>query len=226
MPTPPLPASPCLRVRMIQTAEAGEKYGNRWYLSYGGSAPTAANCATIASDIEAAWAAHLASITPSGFELIEIDVLDIATADGLSGQWTGTAAGTRSGTYSPIQVSTNVEFDIARRYRGGKPRIYLPPGCDTDWESPGEWSSEFIGEVTTAVPAFFAAVEAISVGAVGALNHVNLSYYSGFTNVEIPGRRARAIPTYRATALVDNIEGYAPKQVMGSQRRRRQSTTP
>jgi hypothetical protein len=77
----------------------------------------------------------------------------------------------------------------------------------------------------TNIQNFFTAVEAISVGAVGALAHINLSYYSGFTNITNSSGRERAVPKYRATALHDLVNGYAVKKEIGSQKRRRTATS-
>lgn len=222
----PLPDIPCLRVRMTGTDDAGNDWGTRFYLSYTGSAPTGANCATIATDIAAAWATDLASLVSTGITLTEVDVLDIATDSGLSGQWTGADAGTRSGNSLPVQCCFNVEYGIARRYRGGKPRAYWPFGTETDQHNMASWTTTLVTAVNTGIAAFFTAVQALSVGAVGTLTHVNLSYYKGFTNITNSSGRERAVPTYRATALHDNITGYFGKQVFGSQKRRRTATTP
>jgi len=224
--TPPLPASPCLRVRCIwNEGEPGEG-GIRFYLSYAGSAPTGANCVTIATDIAAAWASDLSALTPEDIALNEVDVLDIATDSGLSGQWTGTNTGTRGASGVPYQIAMNVEYGIARRYRGGKPRSYFPFGVLGDFQSDATWTSAFVTATNTGVAAFFTAVQAISVGAVGALEHVNLSYYKGFTNIANSSGRERAVPTYRTTALLDTITGYSAKTLLGSQKRRRTSTSP
>lgn len=225
MTAPPLPASPCLRIRLDYTATNGELAGSRFYLSYGGAAPTGGNCVTLAGDIEAAWVTHLAPVIDETFNLTEVDVLDIATVDGLSGQWTGSESGSRSGTSLPLQCATNVEFDIARRYRGGKPRMFLPPGVTSDQTDGSHWGSTFLTAVNTAMAAFITELEALDIGAVGALAHVNLSYYSGFTNVTNSSGRTRAAPKYRASALVDSITGYAAKSTIGSQKRRRTATT-
>jgi hypothetical protein len=224
--TPPLPDVPCLRVRLSGTDTAGNTWGTRFYLSYAGSAPTGANCVTLAGDIEAAFASDLAPLMGDAYSLTEVDVLDIATDSGLSGQWTGDETGSRSGNNLPAQVCMNVEYGIARRYRGGKPRGFWPFGVVGDEESLSSWSSAFVGDVNSGISAFFTAVEALSVGAVGALRHVNLSYYEGFTNHANTSGRERAVPTYRATALHDNVTSYAAKIEYGSQRRRRTSTTP
>jgi len=69
------------------------------------------------------------------------------------------------------------------------------------------------------------AVTGLSVGAVGALAHVNVSYYQSFKNVTNSSGRTRAAPTYRTIALLDPITGYVVKAVVGSQRRRRTAKT-
>ncbi len=222
----PLPDVPCVRVRLIYTPGAAGEAGSRFYLSYSGSAPSGANCTTLASDVASSWASHIAPVVNEAFTLTEVDVLDIATDTGLSGQWTGSNAGTRSGTPVPTQVTTNIEFDIARRYRGGKPRMFLPGGVMADISTNATWEGSFLSAVNTAVGNFIDVIEGESIGSMGTLQHVNLSYYKGFTNITNSSGRERAVPTYRATALHDNVTGYAAKAVMGSQRRRRTSTSP
>jgi hypothetical protein len=212
-------------VRAIGTDDSGADWGVRFYLSYAGSAPTGANCVTLADGVESAWVTDLTPLMHDALTLTEVDVLDIATDSGLSGQWNGSEPGTRSGVYLPVQVCANVEYGIARRYRGGKPRCYFPFGCVADLLDQGHWSNTFVGGVNSGVEAFFTAVEALDVGAMGALNHVNLSFYQGFTNITNSSGRERAVPKYRDVALLDSITGYSMKAVLGSQKRRRTATT-
>lgn len=225
MTAPPLPASPCVRVRMDYTQVDTQLAGNRFYLSYAGGAPTAGNCITLATDIAAAWATHLAPNIDQAYVLTEVDVLDIASLTGASGQWTGNNAGGMTDTSLSANAAMNIEFGIARRYRGGKPRIFLPPPDHTALNSPARWKPDFLATVQTAIGAFFAELEALDIGAMGALSHVNLSYYQGFKNITNSSGRERAVPQYRDTALLDTIESYIAKGVVGSQRRRRIAST-
>jgi hypothetical protein len=222
----PLPDTPCVRVRLIYTETSTTEAGSRFYLSYSGSAPTAANCGTLASDIAAAWASHLAPLPTQNWALTEVDVLDIATDSGAFGTWNGNNVASGGTEPVPKNCAINVEYDIGRRYRGGKPRMFLPAGNQTQLVDMGHWQSSFITSVNTGVSAFFTAIEALSVGSMGTLAHVNLSYYKGFTNITNSSGRERAVPTYRDTALHDVITGYSCKGEVGSQRRRRLSTTP
>lgn len=222
-PVPP-PASPCVRVKLDYTNADGSLAGSRFYLSYSGAAPSAANCATLAGDIATAWNTDIAGLIGTEWTLSECDVEDIATDMGLSGTESTAHVGTRGGTALPSQIAANVEFDIARRYRGGKPRIFWPAGVVGDLNDPAHWLPAFVTSLNTGTAAFFTAIEAASVGAMGTLAHVNLSYYKGFTNVTNSSGRTRAAPTYRAAALVDPVTSYAAKGLLGSQRRRRSST--
>lgn len=226
MTTPPLPASPCVRVRLIYTQSDAADAGSRFYLSYTGSAPTVANLNTLAGDIAASWNTRIAPNVGFAFVLTEIDILDIATNSGNSGLWTGSHAGTAETNNLSSNAATNVEFQIARRYRGGKPRMYFPPGTVEQSANGGNWSSGYITQVNTTVAEFFSDIEALSIGSMGSLTHVNLSYYSGFKNVTNSSGRERAVPTYRTSALLDTITGYECKKLIGSQRRRRAATTP
>jgi len=222
----PLPDVPCVRVRTIFNEGAPGEGGNRFYIWYAGSAPTGANCTTLAGDVAAAWGTNIAPLVNEDYALEEVDVLDIATDTGLSGQWEGTTGGSRAGTQVPQPCATNVEFGIARRYRGGKPRMFLPPPVTSDLADQTSWNTAFIDAVNAGVLAFFEEIEALSIGAMGALTHVNLSYYQGFHNITNSSGRERAVPTYRAVALHNTITSYICKGTIGSQRRRRTSTTP
>lgn len=221
----PLPASPCMRVRLLYTQTDGFDAGSRFYLGYSGAAPTSGNCATLASDIAGLWNTDLVDLVGSEFALSEVDVLDIATDSGNSGVWTGSHSGGATGAQVPSQCATNLEFDIGRRYRGGKPRMFLPPSNAAAQQDAGHWTADFVADVNSQFGTFMTAVEALSIGAVGTLAHVNLSYYKGFTNVTNSSGRTRAAPKYRDSAVVDTITGYSCKSRIGSQKRRRTATS-
>lgn len=226
MTVPPLPASPVVRVRLDYTTTSGTDMGSRFYLGYSGGSPAAADCVTLANDIATAWNSHLASVVYTNVSLTEVDVQDIASHTGAFGSADVSHPGLMAGATLTANAATNVEFDIARRYRGGKPRMFLPPPDATTLANLEKYSTTFIGNVNTGIQAFFSQIEALSVGSMGALTHVNVSYYQGFTNITNSSGRTSAAPKYRTTALVDTVTGYACKAVVGSQRRRRTATTP
>lgn len=216
---------------MIYGAEVPLSLGNRFYLSYSGSAPTGANCTTLCNDVATAFGSNLASLIPGYFALKEVDVLDIASATGFSSQTPVSESGTRSGTSLPLQCATNVEFGIDYRYRGGKPRMYLPPGVEADLLDQSHYQGSFVTAVDTGVAAFFTALEGLSIGSMGTLAHVVLSYFDGYDKNQPPTGKWRGPgfkypPAYRSEALHYAVSGYAAKATISSQKRRRTSTTP
>lgn len=227
MATPPLPDRPCVRVRLSGINETQNTWGNRFYLRYSGSAPSGANCVTLATDIGSAWNTNLASIIHHATTLTEVDVLDITTPTGASAAVAVSYTGSEnSGATVPEQVAMNVEFGVAIRYRGGKPRFYLPPPTAGKYNNANSWLPAFLTTVNTQVAAFFAAIEALSVGSMGTLTHTLVSYYEGYEPRTTGGGQTTFKPKYRTpNALTFDVTGYSAKSEFGSQRRRRSSTT-
>jgi len=229
MASPPPPASPCARVRLIYQDSGGNQSGNRFYVSYAAGPPSGANCSALATSIAGLWNTDIAPIVNDDVSLIEVDVLDIATTLGASGTVSVSHAGTRAGTPLPIQCATNVEIDIAQRYRGGKPRLYWPPPVTGDQIDPSRFNSTFIALANTQTAAFFTAVNALAPTGFGTIAHVVLSFYEGKNTTTPPWRGPgyKYPPKYRSpSALLYAVEGYACKAVIGSQKRRRTATTP
>jgi hypothetical protein len=200
--------------------------GSRFYLRFTGAASSTSDLGTLATDISNLWNTNLAPVICDNFALTEVDVLDITTHTGLANFWTGSHGGSMGGQEEASQVSTNVEFLIGQRYRGGKPRMFLPPPAVSARANAVSWSSTHLSNVNTAMSNFMSGIAALSIGALGTLSHIVLSYYSGFVNHTNTSGRTRSVPQYRSpNALHYPVTGYAAKAEMGSQRRRRVATT-
>jgi hypothetical protein len=226
--TPPLPDTPCIRVRLDYSQTDGFFGGNRLYFAYSGTAPTGAQCVALATYIQGTeFGAQIRGLFSAAWSLAEVDVLDIATTSGRGGSATTPVAGNRSGSAMPAQVAMGIEFNIAERYRGGKPRCYLPVGVDSDQQNPGQWTSTFTALCGTAWGDFIAGICAQGLVAANDLTHVMLSYYDGVNTSSPPWRGPgfKYPPKYRSTALHYPISGYAPKQEFSSQKRRRTAST-
>jgi hypothetical protein len=114
-----------------------------------------------------------------------------------------------------------VNYVIGRRYRGGKPRSYFPWGSSQEIFTRQSWNPTFVTNVDSGLAAYFSAVIGTTVGGTTLTEHVNVSYYSGFTVVTNPvTHRARNVPTVRAVPVVDNILSFAASSRPASQRRR------
>lgn len=195
------------------------------YFTYTGGAPSAANCSSTASGIVSAAETHFQSLTATTVVgMDEAMITDLSSATG--GQGTGGTpwVGSRSGSPLPPATAVLVNHQINRRYRGGKPRSYLPLGTSADTASTGEWSSGFVSSVDTAWGAFISDVLALSAG-ISFTQFSNVSYYSGFTVVTNPTTgRARNVAKVRTVPIVDHVVSHTTNIKISSQRRRNRNS--
>lgn len=116
-----------------------------------------------------------------------------------------------------------IKHEIARRYRGGHPRIYLLGIPAAELGTTTTWDPTYLGNVVGSYTSYIAACTAnTNPTAIGTITHVNVSYFSGFTNHTYPSGRVKAIPTPRGTPLIDPIIALVGNPVVASQRRRNQ----
>jgi hypothetical protein len=200
---------------------------NRLFFKYGGAAPSSAVLAGWAATFGVEWAVNMQGehVPAVVFETCEITDLTSPTAG--QGSATLNLAGTLAGGVLPAQTSALVNFHIARRYRGGKPRIYGPFLADTLMASPNAWTTTAANNLQSNYADFIARVISNAPVAMSVSNQVNVSYFTLPNTVvtnPITGR-ARNVPTRRAAPLVDNIVSISVNLKPGSQRRRMQHSS-
>ena len=221
---PALPDAPqVIRIHLeylLGTAHGG---GSRFYFEYTGGPPSVANLNTLSSDVSSAWATDLAPITSQYNKLVGVTCTDLTSPTSAEGAWTGNIAGGLTGTYLMVESAGCFNSVIARRYRGGKPRIFLPVGDVENTNSDGDtWTSAFITGADAAWVSFKTALQALTGIGCTLTNHVNVSYYKGFASVQNPVTlRWSNIPTPRTTAVIDQIESTNLAATLSQQRRRR-----
>lgn len=133
---------------------------------------------------------------------------------------TGHSGGLAVATVS-AGVAMVLKKHISRRYRGGHPRIYLLGLPVSYLANTTTWDSTALGNVVGSFITFINACTAnTNPAAIGTITHVNVSYFQGFTNHTYPSGRVKAIPTPRATPVVDTIDNITGNATVASQRRR------
>jgi hypothetical protein len=121
----------------------------------------------------------------------------------------------------PAAVAMVIKFRIARRYRGGHNRIYVPGLPAVSLTSPNTWSNSSLTNMVGAWQAFVLACETGAPVAAGTIDQVTVSYFQGFTNVTFPSGRTRPVPKLRTTPpVVDSVIAINGNGKTGSQRRR------
>lgn len=218
---PALPnAAKVIRVDLFQTVNSDVRARDRIYFAYAGAGPAVVDLNTLGGTIGAAWGANLKALQQSNSGLTQLELTDLTSATGAQTIVTSTQTGTRAGGSIPSGAAAVIRFKIARRYRGGHPRLYFAAGSNTDVAATGSWTGAYVTALQSAWAAFIAACILAPPAAIGAMTHINLSYFLGFTNKTFPSGRTHPVPTLRATPVQDVVLSYSVNPLMASQRRR------
>lgn len=219
---PALPSVPgVVRCTLDYTVGPDTAALSRFFVHYGGTAPTNVNLQTFAGSIGSAFNTDLCPSMSTSSALLRVKCEDLSSASGAIGEDDTERFGTVAGAPIPASSSFVVGFSIARRYRGGKPKIFLPLGVAANLAGNLKWTPAFVLSAGTSFQSFINLVLATPWTAGGPLTHVNVSYFSGFTVVTNPvTHRARNVPTLRGAPVVDAVTLYTTELNVGSQRRR------
>lgn len=193
----------------------------RFFISYTGSVPSAAELVTFAGAIATAYGTDVKAIVDEQTTLETVTVTDLSSDDGAQGEASPGTVGTLAGDFLDASACGLMGYEINRRYRGGHARGYWRVGVYADLANPQQWTPDVIAGFAGDISAFFSAVVGAGWSGAGTLIHVNVSFYEGFTVVVSPTtHRARNIPTLRVTPQVDTVTSIVGRVNIGTQRRR------
>lgn len=83
------------------------------------------------------------------------------------------------------------------------------------------WTSAYVAAIATAFGAFIAAAVTTPPTNLGTVTHINVSYFSGFTNKTFPSGRVHPVPNLRSGGpFKDTVQSYGVNAIIASQRRR------
>lgn len=199
----------------------GVSAGMRFFIGYSGTIPTAAQLNTFATQFQGSVASHWAPMQAVNVIYNLFEVTDLSSTTGAIGSSSTSTPGTRTGSGTAANVCTLMNFHVARRYRGGKPRVYIPWGTSTDVTSPTNWTPTFISAATAAWSALISDLTVVPWSGATISGQVNVSYYEGFKAFEEPSGRYKNIPQLRPGGPVkDAITSVACNPKFGTQRRR------
>jgi hypothetical protein len=218
---PALPNVPnVIKARLNWQDSADLAVYNTLFFQYSGSAPSSADITSLAAAIDNA-VGDQDSLWQAATVLLGCECTDLSSSTAAQGSDAVAINGIRDGNTLAGGTAVVVNYRINRRYRGGKPRNYFPWLVSQDLTNRQLWSTAAIEAVEEGMAAIFTAILGTTAGGTTLTNHVNVSYYEGFT-VEggTGGKRARNVPTVRTTPLVDTIQSLTCLSRPGSQRRR------
>lgn len=175
----------------------------------------------MASAINGFWLAGMVSYAHTDVILTEVVCTDLSSSSGFQGVNTTPQTGTRGGVLLPGGTCVLINYHMTRRYRGGKPRNYLPYLDASDLNGAQVWNSTPLGLLLAAWVAFIGDVEGTTYSTATIGGQCNVSYYAGFTNVPYGSpTKYRRTPTVRVTPVVDAVVATSANPAPASQRRR------
>lgn len=219
---PALPPVPnVIRVTLTHSDASDVDVQTHLYFSYAGTAPTNAQLNTMAAALASPWAGSMGSYAFTDVQLTRIDIIDLSSSTAAVGTALVSETGTRTGKTNAGAVAVLINYGVSRRYRGGKPRSYLPYLVADDLATPQSWVSATLTSLVGAWQTFLATIEGSVWTGGSSVKQVNVSYYEGFTSVQNPiTMRWRNVSKPRTTPLVDVIVAIKGNLKPGSQRRR------
>lgn len=180
------------------------------------------------ADLAAAATSMSAGIVESGIETVFgphvsqtfVKVSSLATMDSSVGEAVGLLVGTRTGGPLSSGTCALINLAIEGRYRGGKPRSYMPWGTATDLTAGNLWNTGAIGDFQTAYGTMINAIIS-NPGPISGIVHCAVNRISGYTlGPAQPGGFRKKIGAPRIPPKVQPILSNIPSQHVGSQRRR------
>lgn len=210
-----------LRLQMKHTVAEDVDAIVHLYFTYTGAAPSSASLATMAGTVRAAWNTGIKAFASTQVKLTEVIVTDLTSPSSGVGIDSTSVTGTKSGLANAGAVALLVNYKIARRYRGGKPRSYLPYFAAGDMDDQQTWTAATVASFLTAWNTYVGAIIAAAPGGATITGQVNVSYYEGFTSVQNPVTlRWRNVNTVRVAPVVDAVVGTSVNPRPATIRRR------
>lgn len=196
----------------------------RFFMSYSGQAPSSATLSTYTNALAAVMGTQFAPLMIAANTFNALVVTDLTSPSAATASHAVGTAGTRAGGELSAGTCALLNWSINRRYRGGKPRMYLPFGSATDLTNPQTWTGAFTSAVHAAITAVTNSAVANPPAGSSITNVVSVSYYSGFASYQNPvTKRWHNVNTPRTTPLQDVVTGSSVNAIPASQRRRLRS---
>jgi len=217
----PLPAVPnALSCVYVWSAAGNVNMQTKLFYRYSGGAPDSTACTSLAASLYGAMAFEDGE-WGTDVNLTNCIVTDLSSVSGGQGEESSSSPGGKTPGALSMATCFLVNYHIARRYRGGKPRSYWPWLVDSDLLTRREWIPASVATAEGSLSTYFAAAIGTTSGGTTITEHINISYFDGFSVVTNPiTGRARNVPTRRGTPIVDAITGFTGSTRPASQRRR------
>jgi hypothetical protein len=153
---------------------------NVLHYSYSGTAPSATDLAGAATHLNSLIQTNFIPLLWTGNTYLGCQLTDLASNTGAQVTAPVTLAGTLGGQTLAAQVAVLFNYHIATKYRGGKPRSYMPLGQGGSLANDDTWTTAFQSSCTSAIGALIAGMTPYTSGGLTITNQVAVGYYKGY----------------------------------------------
>lgn len=187
---------------------------------YSSGPPTPTQIQQVADSAHAGWVTNVKPVHHSSVALTNIVATDLSDPSTPQGLWAGSEVGTATGGVLPASTCVLINMKLARRYRGGHPRMYWPWGTDADLQGPQTWLPASITKFQTAFSGLSNKIASDSTWSSPLLANASISYYHQSTWHGDDQTGHYQVPTPRVPPLLEVATGFSYPVTLGSQRRR------
>lgn len=223
MPAPPaVPNTAKVRTRLVDGVTLHTSTITVHY-QWGSGVAQNIDMVDLATAVHGVWEGFVATanVTPS-LSTIDTTAQDLSSSTAAQGVYSHTTNGGGSASENAAG-SALINWQIARRYRGGKPKLFFPGLSEAAMNDQVHLTSSCQGNLLATATALFSGtgpVISLTYPNIGNLHLVNVSMFSGFDNYTKPSGREASRPRLRSVPVVDIIfNAHVPLKV-ATQRRR------
>lgn len=204
---PPLPFVPGVLKVVLHHNNDGYGALNVFHIAYTGGPPDAAACDDVAGNVQLAWVGHVGPQSPVTLHLVAVEVTDLSSATGASGNIVGDWPGSINSSPMPSQVAVVNTFTTSLRYRGGHPKAFWPIGYTAAQADQSNWTAAHAATWQGELDNFRAAAGSGVHGSITLQGFVAVSYRSGHA--------LRPVPVVLTLGLISKVD-----KKFGTMRRR------
>jgi hypothetical protein len=187
--------------------QGGLPAANVFHWGYTGDPPSSDTLVTIATNAaNSFWIEELRADYSTVTTFIGVRVTDLSSDTGAVGEYDVSTAGLDGADALPAQCCVLLNFAITRRYRGGHPRMYLPPASRTWQGEINTWNAELLPVISTAWTSLTSELNGTTIDSTDLTTQVCVSYRDG----DAP----------RVDPLVEPVTGFVVSGMIRTQRRR------
>lgn len=209
---PALPDAPAALKVQVFGSYGPANWANVMYLQFSAAGnPTTADLNSLSTQFMTAYQL-LGNLMHTTCSVSQVTITDVSSRTGNQGTAVTGFAGIKAGTALPASVAICLTKTIARRYRGGHPRMYLPGQVTADTQDSRTWNTTATAAALTRANLFYAQVNGLTTATSGLCKLANVSYW--FTSPP------KTPPQLRPVPLVELITGFKVDNRIDSQRRR------